>query len=132
MPLAAWDIFWVQNCRHSTPPKDKFVLIISTAPRILGFFLNSNPPKNLDPNSKDANCYAGISERDTEPRFLPPRNGLVGCDQLFEFEHSELPPSARRGVLAPGARRRVRNAAQKCPRLKRPHKIKVNQAFSSG
>ena len=130
MKLAAWDIFWVQNCRHSTPPKDKFVLIVSTTPRILGFFINSNPPRNLDPDSKAANCYAGISETDTEPRFFS-HSGVVGCDQLFEYERGELPASARRGVLAPSARQRVRDSAQKCPRLKRPHKIKVNEAFSS-
>jgi len=129
--IAKWDILWVENCRHTKPlPKDKFVVVISTDP-ILGFFINSNPPRNLDPDSKAANCYAGISETDTEPRFFS-HSGVVGCDQLFEYERGELPASARRGVLAPSARQRVRDSAQKCPRLKRAHKIKVNEAFSSG
>jgi len=46
MPVAAWDVFWVRNCRHTTPvPKDKYIIIITANPQILGFMISSNPPQ---------------------------------------------------------------------------------------
>lgn len=130
MPVAAWDVFWVRNCRHTRPvPKDKYVIIITANPKISGFLISSNPPRNLDPESEVALCYAGISRADTEPSFLR-HNSFVGCEELFEFEEDEL--SRRMGIVLPNARQWINNAAQECPILPEEDRDKVNEAFASG
>jgi len=121
MRVAAWDIFWVQKYRHSA-------IIITTTPQILGFLISSNPARDLDPESRIALAYAGISRVDTDPSFLI-RNSYVSCVKFFEFKEGEL--TRRRGILLPNARRRIKDAAQKS-RMTRKDKIKVSKAFSSG
>ena len=82
MPVAVWDVFWVPNCRHTRPvPKGKYVIIIATNPQILGFMISSDPPRNLDPESEIALCYAGISRADTEPSFL--RHNSIVVQKLY-------------------------------------------------
>jgi len=128
MPVAVWDVFWVREFRGASHSKGKYVIIIATTPRIVGFLISSNLPRNLNPESKIALAYAGISPADTEPPFLR-HNSFVGCVEFSEFEEYEL--SVKKAILLPDARRRVKDAAQQS-RMTRKDKIKVNQAFSSG
>ena len=120
MRVAAWDIFWVQKYRH-------YAIIVTANSQILGFLISSNPARDLDPESRIASAYAGISPADTDPSFLR-HNSFVSCVKFFKFKEGEL--TRRMGILLPNARRRIRDAAQKS-RLSRKDKIKVNKAFSS-
>lgn len=119
-------MFLVSRCRHTVPVKDKLVVIIATDPDFLGVLINSGITSYAKNNEKLLKCYAGISA--AEHSFLQ-YNSLVACDRLFPFTSQEL--ARKKGRLSPAARRRVKNAAQKCPILQRKQKILVNKAHAS-
>ncbi|MDD9814624.1 MAG: hypothetical protein OXU31_01380 [Gammaproteobacteria bacterium] len=124
--IREWEVFLVPRCRHTVPVKSKFVVIVATAPDFLGVLINSGVTEYAKNNEKLLKCYASVSA--DEHSFLQ-YNSLVACDRLFPFTRQEL--TLKKGCLSPAARRRVKNAAQKCPMLERKQKILVNKAHAS-
>jgi len=124
--IREWEVFLVPRCRHTVPVKSKFVVIVATAPDFLGVLINSGVTEYAKNNEKLLKCYASVSA--DEHSFLQ-YNSLVACDRLFPFTRQEL--TLKKGCLSPAARRRVKNAAQKCLMLERKQKILVNKAHAS-
>ncbi|MDD9884664.1 MAG: hypothetical protein OXU62_09065 [Gammaproteobacteria bacterium] len=124
--IGEWDVFWVPQCRHFKPVKDKFVVVVAAQPRPLGLFINSSIPRFLRENQHRMKCYAAISAE--EHRFLS-HHSYIACDRLFPFTLQEL--TGKKGFLSPAARRQVKNAAQKCPVLEKKQKIFINKAHAS-
>jgi len=118
--------FWFPAAATHVPVKSKLVVIVATTPDFLGVLINSGVTEYAKNNEKLLKCYAGISA--AEHSFLQ-YNSLVACDRLFPFTQQDL--TLKKGRLSPVARRRVKNAAQKCPMLERKQKILVNQAHAS-
>ena len=76
MELLLWNIYHIDNCIQAIPPKDKYVILVSKNPKVLGFFINSdiNAFKERNPNRK----VLQIPIQMTEPSW-------VDCSYLTEF-----------------------------------------------
>lgn len=123
--ISAWDVFWVSQCRHAKPVKDKLVVVVAAEPQPLGLFVNSSIPPFLRDNPHRMKCFAAVAA--DEHRFLS-HNSFIACDRLFAFTPEEL--TRKRGRLSRPARARVKKAAQKCPVLEKKQKILINKAHS--
>jgi len=124
--IKAWDVFWVPQCRHAKPVKDKFVVVVAVEPRPLGVFINSSIPPFLRDNPHRMKCFAAVAAE--EHRFLS-HNSFIACDRLFAFTPQEL--NRKKGRLSRAARARVKKAAQKCPVLEKKQKILINKAHAA-
>lgn len=123
--IKEWDVFWVQQCRHAKPVKDKLVVVVAVESEFLGLFINSSIPPFLRDNPRRLKCFAAVAAG--EHRFLS-HNSFIACDRLFEFTPQEL--VRKRGRLSRAARDRVKTAAQKCPVLEKKQKILINKAHA--
>lgn len=120
--VGKWDVFLVKNCKHTTPkPKDKYVVIVSVGDGYEGFFINSFPPRAITHDPRLHPCVAPISAE--ENGFLS-HSSYVACDVLYLFEAGEL--TNKLGSLSLSSRDRVKRASQKCRKLERKEKIKIN------
>lgn len=116
MPIRLWGVYHVQNCVHSVPPKNKFVVIACFDPKPYGFFVNSivNPfwhKQNL------VVCHAEIKQ--SEHGFLT-HDSFVDCTVIHPYENSMLTTLV--GTLSASAQVDVKNSVNLCRILARHYK----------
>jgi hypothetical protein len=108
-------VYHIINCRHSTPPKNKYVVIACEDGDWHGFFINSQINQFVHRRPRLLPCVAQIFADDHH--FLR-HDSYVNCKDIYEFVPSEL--TDLKGVLSPIAIQDVQNAVRLCPVL-RPH-----------
>ena len=116
MTVKLWDVYRVPNCRHSDPPKDKFVVIACFDPGAHGFFINSevNAYYRL---VKQEHCFGSIpASRHPFLRY----DSFIDCTTLFPYLDAELVDLV--GRLSAEAQSNVRKSVQACKILKRRYK----------
>ena len=82
-----WRIYHVRNSPHTTPTKDKFVIIVCVDNTPLGFFINSDIHPYIQNHPKLLNCQILIKE--SEYWFLN-HNSYIDCTQLYKFGDDNL------------------------------------------
>ena len=85
--IAPWHIYHVKNCRHTTPPKNKYVVIVCLNPNPYGFLINSEIAPFIQKRPNLLSCQVSIT---AERYGFLDHNSYVNCGQLFSFKSSEL------------------------------------------
>jgi hypothetical protein len=82
-----WRIYHVKNCPHTTPTKDKFVVIVCEDIEPLGFFINSTVNRFIQNRPKLLNCQVLIKSSDYG--FLA-QDSYIDCTKLYPFDDEYL------------------------------------------
>ena len=82
-----WRIYHVRNSPHTTPTKDKFVVIVCIDNTPLGFFINSNIHPYVQNRPKLLECQILI--RASDNWFLN-HDSYIDCTQLYQFGDDNL------------------------------------------
>jgi hypothetical protein len=112
-----WHIYFVKNCAHTTPIKDKFVLIVFLGKNPRGFLINSNITNWIRKRPHLLACEAPILA--AEHPFLK-HDSCVDCHELYEFFEWELDKNM--GKVSEQAKASVLTAIQLCPSIERRYK----------
>jgi len=84
---APWHIYRVNNCRHTTPPKDKYVVIVCLNPNPYGFLINSEVSSFV--RSRPELLSSQVRVTAAKYGFLK-HDSYINCGQLFSFKSGEL------------------------------------------
>lgn len=82
-----WRIYHVRKCPHTTPVKDKFVLIVCIDITPLGFFINTNISPFILNRPKLLDCQVPI--RASDYWFLD-HDSYIDCAKLLPFGDDAL------------------------------------------
>lgn len=85
--IAPWHIYHVKNCRHTTPPKNKYVVIVCFNPNPYGFLINSEIAPFIQKRPDLLSSQVPITAK--RYGFLN-HNSYINCGQLFSFKKSYL------------------------------------------
>jgi len=119
MPSSAqlWQVYHVTNCRHTSPPKDKFVVIVHIDGNALGVFINTRISSWIQARPNLIVCETTISA--AEHPFLN-YDSWVDCQDLYPYTDAEL--VSGRGIVSETAKCSILNAIHLCPKLERKYK----------
>lgn len=126
LPLSPrqWEVFHVNNCRHTNPPKDKFVVLACFENDWYGFFINSKIVPFFQYNTRLLPCVVKMSAVDYP--FLD-HDSYLCCNEIKPYTIRELHDF--RDTLLPKTITAVLDAVRNCPSL-RPHYKRLIGAIS--
>jgi hypothetical protein len=102
---AIWHIYHIKNSRHTTPSKNKLVIIVCISVKYMGFFINTDI-SNFVKNRPDLlACQVVIKA--SEHKCLK-YDSYVDCAHIYPFEDAEL--SDIRDSISNHARTKIRKA----------------------
>jgi hypothetical protein len=84
---AIWHIYHVKNCRHTTPPKDKLVVIACVSVKCMGFFINTDISNFVKNRPHLSECQVVIKASDHKCLKY---DSYVDCANIYAFEDAEL------------------------------------------
>jgi hypothetical protein len=84
---ATWHIYHVKNCRHTTPPKDKLVIIACVSVKHMGFLINTDISPFVKKRPDLLACQVVIKA--SEHKCLK-YDSYVHCAYIYPFEAAEL------------------------------------------
>lgn len=116
-PVQQWHIYFVRNFPHTTPPKDKLVIVACFAETPMIFLINSTITEWLRKRPHLLVCDPVI--RAAEHDCLR-YDSYVHCQTIFPIEVALL--THDRGPISTTAREDILNAVQDCPVLERRYK----------
>jgi hypothetical protein len=122
MPVKAklWHIYLAENCFHTDPPKDKYVVISHIDESIMGFLINSKITPWLSRHPNLVVCEAVITAQGHS--FLK-YNSFVDCQKIYPFYDWEL--TRHVGEVSPNAKLSILQALSVCPTLERKYKTAI-------
>jgi hypothetical protein len=85
--IVAWYIYRTDLCRHTTPPKRKYIAIVCLNPNPYGFLINSRISPFIQ--SREKLLAHQISVTADKYGFLD-HNSFIDCSQIFSFKEGEL------------------------------------------
>jgi len=85
--ISHWHIYHVNTCRHTTPPKGKYVAIVCLNPNPYGFLINSEISQFIQ--NKPAMLSSQVAIAAERYGFLD-HHSYINCAQLFSFRSGEL------------------------------------------
>lgn len=85
--IAPWHIYHVKNCRHTNPPKNKYVVIVCFNPNPYGFLINSEIAPFIQKRPALQSSQVPIT---TEKYGFLKHDSYINCGQLFSFKRSDL------------------------------------------
>ena len=103
-----WNIYHINNCRHARPaPKPKFVAIVCHDIEYMGFLINSNIHSYIQRRPYLLNGQALI---DVAAHPFLNGDSYADCNELYEFEDSELIGGNCRGAIGIQAKAAIKKA----------------------
>lgn len=87
MPATIWCIYRVDNCRHTHPPKFKYVFIVCRDEYCRGFLVNHAINKFISARPHLLECQILLKQSDYG--FLV-RDSYLDCHHLCDFTDDEL------------------------------------------
>lgn len=121
-PILIWSVYHL-FCRHTHPPKNKFVAIVCHEAEPMGFVINSRLNPFTQKRSHLLACHAPLLQNDHN--FLA-YDSWLDCQMAFPFETAEL--TDHRGVIHISARAVVLKAVNACAVLPVRHKLAITAA----
>lgn len=117
LPIQAWQVYLVHNCRITDPPKDKFVIITCFDPNPCGFFINTDiaPFIRTSPDLFACQILIPLDEH----LFLQ-YDSWVDCHSVKSFQETEL--TDLRGNISSRTKQAILNTVQNCLVLRRRFK----------
>lgn len=82
-----WRIYRIKNCRHTNPPKEKFVVIVCKDAEYMGFLINSAINQFISKRPHMLECQVILSESDYGFLF---HESYLDCARIYAFEDAEL------------------------------------------
>jgi hypothetical protein len=82
-----WHIYRVDNCRHTTPPKSKYVAVVCLNPNPYGFLINSKISQFI--KNRPALLSSQVAIAAERYGFLQ-HDSYINCARLFPFRSGEL------------------------------------------
>lgn len=113
--IERWQAYFLHLCNHTKPhPKPKYIVIVCTKPKILGFLINSRINQYVKDRPHLLPCEVSIdSKRHTFLRY----DSYVDCRDVFEFTESELVNKV--GEISTEVKDKILDAVRVCPVIKR-------------
>ncbi len=84
---ALWHIYHVVNCRHSTPVKDKLVVIACFSVKYMGFLINSDINTFVKKRPQLLICEVAVKASDYQ---CLAHDSYVHCVDIYPFDDNEL------------------------------------------
>lgn len=114
MSADSWKVYYVRNCRHTTPPKNKYVITFKHSNDIyLGIFINSQMTDFAKRSNHIKPCIAQIKqETDT---FLA-HDSFVNCADVYTYSIEDL--IQFEGYVSQEAQVEIKKAITRCPVMK--------------
>jgi hypothetical protein len=85
--ISPWHIYHVSKCRHATPPKDKYVVIVCLNPNPYGFLINSRISQFIQNRAALLSSQVAIA---AERYSFLKHDSYINCGHLFSFRSGEL------------------------------------------
>lgn len=85
--ISPWHIYRVNECRHTTPPKPKYVVIACLNPNPYGFLINSEISQFIKARPTLLSSQVAIAAK--RYGFLD-HDSYINCAQIFSFRGGEL------------------------------------------
>lgn len=82
-----WRIYRIENCRHTHPPKLKFVVIVCKDIDYMGFLVNSRINRFIQKKPDLLECQVILNK--SGYRFLF-HDSYLDCSEIYPFEDAEL------------------------------------------
>lgn len=117
MSLADWSVYYIYNCRHTDPPKNKFAVIFLFPNNYLGFLINSEIHPFIQRRNYLLPCIAKIKQA-TNP-FLT-HDSFTDCREMLGFNSGELVD--HRGGVCDTTKQNIIKAVMACPVLELKYK----------
>ena len=110
-----WNIYHIENCRHTTPVKSKFVVIVcSSDSKFRGFLINTKIHRFIQDRPDLLVCQALI---DVSSHSFLKHDSYADCRELCEFERHELNSDNDRGPIGLKAKKAIKLAVTKSKRI---------------
>lgn len=91
-----WCVFWVKQCIHTKPPKDKWVVIVCIDGICKGFFINKGINYFVKEHPSLLASQVLIKKDDYGFLF---QDSYIDCQKLYDFDYDDL-DSGRGKLLA--------------------------------
>ena len=124
--VSDWSVFYVYNCRHTNPPKNKYTVIFTVPDGFLGFLINSEINPFIRNKSYLMACIADI-KRSTNG-FLH-HDSYVDCRQMFVFDDGELIHHV--GQVCQATKTNIIKAVIACPVLELKYKNMILKRYGN-
>jgi hypothetical protein len=85
--ISPWHIYRVDNCRHTIPPKSKYVAVVCLNPNPYGFLINSKISQFIKDRPALLSSQVAIAVQ--RYGFLD-HDSYIDCARLFSFKSAEL------------------------------------------
>jgi hypothetical protein len=82
-----WRVYRVKNCRHTHPPKNKFVVIVCRDTEYMGFLVNHTINQFVANRPYLLECQVILSKSDYGFLF---QDSYLDCGQIYAFKDAEL------------------------------------------
>lgn len=115
--IKSWYVYFVPNCKHTTPIKDKFVVIAYIDQNPMGFFINSRITNWIQNRQNLLICVPSIPAADHS--FLK-HDSYVDCQSIYEFLPQDVDHNI--GVVSEKTKSDLLDAIHACPKLERKYK----------
>lgn len=103
-----WTIYYISNCRQARPvPKPKFVAIVCFDFQFMGFLINSHIHPYIQART---HLLVGQALVDAASHPFLNANSYVDCNELYEFENSDLGVENFRGPVSVLAKAAIQKA----------------------
>lgn len=126
MSVSDWSVYYIYDCEHTMPPKNKYVVIFGMFDGYYGFFINSEIHPFILKRSHLLPCIADILE--SSNNWLD-HDSYINCGEMFNFGSGEL--VTKRGVVSSDAKTNIINAVIACPTLELKYKNHLLQNYGS-
>jgi len=122
-PIAQWCVYHVSQCRHTIPPKNKYVLIACLEDiNAWCFFINSEVNQFIKKRPALYPCMVPIKA--AEHSFLR-YDSWIDCSSIYDFARHEL--ISHVGTLSDSCAKTVVARSQECKVLQRQFKDMIRQ-----
>lgn len=118
-PGQIWHVFLARECRHTNPPKSKYVIVVHVDDDYAwGFLINSNIAPFIQHRPELLTCEADILMKGHSGWLR--YDSFVDCRLIFPFEDIELEPDY--GRITTEAKKSILDAIQRCEVLEEKYK----------
>ncbi len=120
-PSQLWHVYHVENCRHTRPPKNKYVVIVHIDTTAYGCLINSTIHPWVSVYHPELMVceadFPGLQHRGIK------YDSYVDCKDIFPFFDTEL--VSDRGEISADVKAAILNAILQCPMIPGKYKTAI-------
>lgn len=114
MSSNSWKVYYIRNCRHTTPPKNKYVITFKHSNEIyLGLFINSRMTDFAKRNNHIRPCIAEIKQETNTFLYY---DSFVNCADVYLYSMEDL--IQFEGLVSQEDQVEIKKAITRCPVMK--------------